>query len=716
MEQFVFENKHFRLTVGADAEAKSLISKCDGRECLANGLRMPLFSVTEDRPYNNEIKLTYMNQRSTFQANRIRREGDRLIVGFELVRFEAIIEVKVTDEYMAFTLVDFLADREDFPHHMDFPPVESFCLLQLPVDRALPYGQWLNVCHYDTAALAIVATDEYGFIEPSTLGNYRVISCNAKRKFHLRGCAAALICTKKNVFLDSIDKIEEDYDLPRSVKSRRNPLINASIYWTHQLNPENVDEHIAYAKKGGYRMMLLYYTCMAAYGHGYGSCGDYTYKACYPNGDADMRAVLKKIKDAGITPGLHVLHTHIGFETKYVTPRADHRLHLTDRFTLSRPLTENDDTVYVEECPIDAPMMIDCRVLRFDGELIKYESYSTEQPYCFKGCQRGYLNTEITEHARGCSGGVLHVSEYGATSAYIDQDSSLQDEVAEKIAHLYDQGFEFLYYDGSEGVQDPFAFHISNAQYRVYKHLSTPPVLCEGAAKSHFDWHILSGANAFDIFPTPIFKEKILEFPFYEAKLMKLDFSRVNFGWWKFYADTRVDVHEFGTCKAAAWDCPVTVQIKLENFKANPRTDDILEMMARWEDVRVRRWLTTEQKEEIIRDERQEFTLLQTGNGEYELLPYEQVTFETYQGITAFVFERNNEAHVVLWDDLGSSRVTLATEDLCDVSTSLGGYSPIVKQGNGKTVLTLSRRAYFKTTAGREVLCQWLKNAIVERN
>ena len=346
MNTFVFENHRFSLTIGEDAEAKSLYSKCDGVECLAEGLRLPLFSVTEERPYNNEIKLAYMNKRTTFEANRLRREGNRLIVGFELVRFEAVIDVKVTEDYMTFTLVDFLYDKEDFPHHMDIPPVDTFRLLQLPALRSLPYGQWLNICHNERSVFGAIATSPYGFADSTTLGNFRVMSLEARSCFQLRGCTAALVCSAKEQFLDVMEQIEEDFDLPHGAKNRRNPLINASIYWTHKLSPQNVDEHIAYAKKGGFRMMTLYYTCMNTKAHGYKSCGEYKYNELYPNGDEDLRIVLQKIKAAGITPGLHVLHTHIGYETKYVTPFADHRLHLLRKFSLSRSLSETDDVVY----------------------------------------------------------------------------------------------------------------------------------------------------------------------------------------------------------------------------------------------------------------------------------------------------------------------------------------------------------------------------------
>ena len=93
----ILENKHFRLVLGGNCCPKSLMHKASGQECLISGEEMPLFSVTQPRPYNNEIKLAYPNQRTTFQANRVHQEGDRLIVGFEIIHYEAEIAVTVTD-------------------------------------------------------------------------------------------------------------------------------------------------------------------------------------------------------------------------------------------------------------------------------------------------------------------------------------------------------------------------------------------------------------------------------------------------------------------------------------------------------------------------------------------------------------------------------------------------------------------------------------------
>ena len=70
---------------------------------------------------------------------------------------------------------------------------------------------------------------------------------------------------------------------------------------------------------------------------------------------------------------------------------------------------------------------------------------------------------------------------------------------------------DIAYFDGSEGTNEPFEYHIPNAQLRVYKKLKPEPLFSECAAKSHFSWHMMSGGNAFDVFPCDTFKELILE-------------------------------------------------------------------------------------------------------------------------------------------------------------------------------------------------------------
>ena len=60
-DDIVIENGQFRLVVGNNAITKSLILKTSGEECLMPGEPLALFSVTQERPYHNEIKLGHPN-------------------------------------------------------------------------------------------------------------------------------------------------------------------------------------------------------------------------------------------------------------------------------------------------------------------------------------------------------------------------------------------------------------------------------------------------------------------------------------------------------------------------------------------------------------------------------------------------------------------------------------------------------------------------------
>lgn len=698
----IIENKELCLTLGEDCITKSLICKSNGEECLMQDVNLPLFSLTEERPYNNEIKLAHPNKRTTFQANRVRREGNFLIIGFELIKFEAKVEIKATDNYISFELADFIIKPEDFGHlAMTPPPVCEFRLIQLPIKNREKFGEWLNVLYDDNTAVNVLANSRWSVIDSDKCKGYRIMHATARRDIQLKKCSASLIVTPTHNLMNAIEALEIDYNLPRGVESRRGDKLNASIYWAASINPGNIDDIIAAAKKAGFRMMLLYYSALFQDERGYVSCGEYNFNRYYPNGEEDLKLVLKKIKDAGITPGLHILQTHIGIKTHYVTPVADHRLNLTRHFTLARPLGTDDTVVYVEQNPEGTVMHEKCRVLKFGGELINYESYTTERPYMFIGCERGHFGTNVTPHELGTIGGILDLTEFTATSVYIDQNTSLQDEVAENIARVYNLGFEFLYYDGSEGTNPPFEINIPNAQYKVYEKLNKEPLFCEGAAKSHFSWHMLSGGNAFDRFAMSEFKEKIAEFPFEEAGRMVDDFTRVNFGWWGYFEDTMPDIYEYGTSKAASWDCPVTVQTALARFAANPRTDDNFEVIRRWEDVREKKWLTQEQKL-MLRDVNKEFILLVDEKGEYELVEYTRIKLPEAidADITAYVFERADKAYVVIWSTKGEEKIKLNLSGDLKYEVQLGGETIPVENG----VISVTGRRYLSGASKGELV------------
>lgn len=145
---------------------------------------------------------------------------------------------------------------------MDTPPALSFRIAAIPVKTRENFGEWLNVMWDATAAVCLLATSPHAEIDSERGRGYRVLTADAHRDILLEGCGCALIASAQKDFLDAVEALEIDYGLPRGVASRRDKnKINASMYWAHDVHPDTVDKHIECAKRAGFRMMLLYYSC-----------------------------------------------------------------------------------------------------------------------------------------------------------------------------------------------------------------------------------------------------------------------------------------------------------------------------------------------------------------------------------------------------------------------------------------------------------------------
>jgi hypothetical protein len=248
----------------------------------------------------------------------------------------------------------------------------------------------------------------------------------------------------------------------------------------------------------------------------------------------------------------------------------------------------------------------------------------------------------------------------------------------------------------------------------VLKKLKRPPLFCSGAAKSHFGWHYMSGGNAFDVFPAPVFKQKLVEFPFEEAPRMAQDFTALNFGWWSYHHSMMPDMYEYGNALAFAWDCPTTVMINdLSVIDSHPRTKDNLEVMRRWEEARVKQLFSNEQKL-ALRNHEQEHILLINEQGEYELTPYDRI--ENAAGgnrdLTAYVLCRREKTYVVLFHNTGEGTLTLPlpAEQLLYEAELGGEQLPLTATDSG-TELTVNNRHYLSTALDRDTVVRAIQAA-----
>jgi hypothetical protein len=693
----VLENAEMRLEISPRGTARSLVHKPSGQECLARDVDVPMFTLTQDRPYDNELQLAYPAEVTEFPAIEVKREGDNLLVDFDRVGYSALVAVKVSDAYISFCLEKLTYHGFTSLRTKRKTPVDETLFVQLPVRTRKNLGEWLNVMWDEQVAVNLLATDPYTRIRAKERQGYSLFQAGSDDQVQLEGVCAALITTATAHLLDRIERVEEDYGLPQGVKSRRSSEYDYSYYEASSISPQDAGRHIRYAKQCGLRAMDVYYLSFAS------SAGHFPWRPEYPRGMEDLKALVSQIKQAGILPGIHIHYNKAHKQDAYVTPQPDPRLNLAESFSLSKSIDATATVIPVEENPSRCTLDEERRILKVQNELVTYERYTTTPPYRFEDCKRGALGTQASPHEMSSRVGMLDVDTW-PVFVRLTQNTTIQDEVAERLKNIYEEaGFQFVYYDGAEDVPPPYWYTVSRAQWIVGRKLDPQPLFAEGACKSHFSWHILTRGNAFDVFKPEVIKAATRAYPAAEIARAEKDFTRINFGWIGYWVPgkgtigTQPDMLEYVTSRAAAWDCPIAIQSDLQAMDVHPRTPDNLEVIRRWEEVRAQKWLTQEQKISL-RVLEQEHILLLDERGQFALVACTQI--EKVAGADApgraFLFEYEGSTWVTYWHTSGEATLQIALPaKQMTLMRQLGKPLPVKAEGS-RTKLPLGERRFVR--------------------
>jgi hypothetical protein len=657
----VVQNRHAKLVIGDDGTVRSLVHKTTGEELIDAAAAAPLCAIKQYRPYDNENFLMFPAKPRTFAANKCSRSGDTLRVEFQDTYDIAFIKVNETDDYIAFDFVGRDYRIEDFGVKRK-TEIDEFALLQLPAKPRPHFGEWLNVVWDDANALAVMATAPTTYIDAFANHNYTTLYAGTQDAVKLYNSGAALVVASPDSLLNCIDRLEADYAMPRGVQSRRCAEYPYSYYELRDVTSRNIDRNIELAKQGGFHTMVIYYVDFAK------ACGHYEWRDEYPNGMADLAEITSKIRAAGMIPGLHIHYSKVAVDDPYInngTP--DSRVNYVRQFTLAAPVDTSATTLYVEENPEGVRMEDERRLLRVGDELIMFDSISTTAPYAFFGCERGFYNSAKAPHAKGTLTRHLDVDDW-PLFVRLDQNSGIQQELAERLGDIYAKaGFRFVYFDGAEDVPMPYWYNVSRSQLAVYNAMHPAPLFAEGAQKSHYGWHILSRGNAFDIFPPERIRPAMKKYTLRCAKQIANDFTSVNFGWVNYLAPSdktigmQPDMYEYICSKALAWDSPISLVANLDEMERHPRNGDNLSVIKLWEDAKLAKAFTAEQKA-MLQDPDREFTIFKTRKGGYELYPVRQIVSDgenKTQPVRAFLFERGGKSYILYWNISGASTVTL---------------------------------------------------------
>ena len=690
--QVVLENDAMRLVLGEDGTARSLVCKSTGEECLESP--GPLCAITQYRPYDNENFLMMPAKSVTFPSNRLEMRDGQLFVEFKDTYDIAVIDVTLESDYMAFRLArrDYRIEDMGVKRKTE---VDELALVMLNIRDREHFGSWLNAVWDSSTAVCLMGADPKTRID--RFGSTMYAGLDHSVGFSSRG--AVLIASATEGFLDAIDHAERDFGMPRGVQSRRSERYNRSYYELRDVTPENLGKHLDYARRGGFGAIVIYYTDFAS------TCGHYLWKDGFDM--SVLKDICRRIRGEGFDLGFHIHYSKVSVTDPYINSGIpDNRMNYVGSLTLARELSPEDKEIFLESNPGRLRLEAGRRLVRIDDELIMYEGFSTEAPYRLYGCERGVYNSKAARHGKGSAARQPDVDDW-PLFIRIDQESAIQDEIAGRLAEIYNEcGFNFLYYDGAEDVPFPYWYNVSRSQQAVYDRLEDKPIYCEGALKSHWGWHILSRGNAFDLFRPEKIRPAYRKYTLRCAKAIADDFTSVDFGWTDYLAPDestigmQPDILEYICSKALAWNSPISLMGKLPALDSHPRTEDNLRVIRDWERAKTE-GLLGEKDIQRLREPESEWMLL--GGRIY---PAQQLTPDNGDSpVRAFLIEKEGRNCLVYWHMSGSGKMRLRIRGKVALRDMDGNDVPFSRSGSSLT-LPLGGRLVLETDLGKEELIQ----------
>ncbi len=587
-----FENEFAKLAIGPRGRCTALLDKSTGEDRILR--TTPLVWIKQGDK-------TYRRAKCSF-------EDGKLVLRFDKAETTVVVGVTTKPKYFVFR-VESVDNRE--------------------VDEVTFVDLNLNSCEHVHTMSGLAADDRFGVCLRTlnletyvhVRGNPPVLTAKAFEEHGFEGAGAALVACPTPQMKSVVQDVVRNEGLPYSALGgpfAQDAPENRGSYVFARVSGKNVDQWIELARRGG-----IQYIHMSGWGK---SLGHYEPREdLFPNGLDGMKAVADRLHEAGLKVGIHTLTGCISPYDSWVTPIPDARLATDGTFTLTADLDEQDVEVPTAEPPGNYPTVWayssrgNC--IRIDDELIQYSVIANETPYGFLKCKRGAFGTKVAAHKKGAP--VHHmIARYGCFIP--DEHSTLVDEVAERIANVYNTcGLDQIYMDGAEAMRGWYG--IARMRHAIYTRLKRP-ALVEASCWGHHSWPFHSRVGAWD-HPKWGLKRFADDHLAAVQQYRNACLLEAQLGWWVILGPARdwdmemPDEIEYLCAKALAHDVPLSFQnVSASGPPQNARQNEFFTTIGRYEQLRLANYFADSVKERL-REERRECRLAQAENGDWQLVP-----------------------------------------------------------------------------------------------
>lgn len=578
------DNQNCRLTLAADGTCKSFYDKTLKEERLA-GQPRPFMSAKVD---GWNLPLTGL-----------KLEGANLLAIFGENKAQATIECQVKPYWIGFLLKS------------SEPKLSGVMLVDLNLKKLATNGDVIGTNYDDKTAVGVQALHYSGIgqLRSAPQAVINLVGNFAKFGTDHAGCAL-LSCPRPRLEQTILD-IEAAYGIPspriNGAWPKGSPLMRRSYFFVTDLSEANVDEVIRYAKRGHFGYILVLEN---SWSHGGGTFA--INERNFPHGMDGLKATVAKLQKAGLRVGLHVLCAGMRGSDPLVSPVPDDGLYVDVEVPLAADVDEKADfiptTVPPSKFDTDNSYTGHGTQLRLGDEIISYGGLKLDPPYGFINCKRGHLGSKPAAHKANDMARHLYMS-YGLY--LIDADTDLLDRVSAKVAKVVNYcNTDGFYWDGCEALQGDHSYYNAKIQDAYYSKFKRRDMTLQGSSFSHFGWHWICREASADGFAQikEYLNKRLPSFQWYFNNLMPLDV-----GWYAVNEANRPDSIEYICAKATGFSSSISIETGVANLNSVPQARNVIDMIARWEDLRLSGRVTDAIREKL-REPGMEYHLNRIGN------------------------------------------------------------------------------------------------------